>query len=384
MKILLSANNYPTPEYPLQAFIGVLCEELTRQGHDVTVIAPVSVLSFIKHGIKMPKREFDVEVQTTVGIKTIHVHRPRVLGPGEGRFIKITSWLTQKVLSRYAKRLGIDFDIVYCHFWSSALNLKSYLEKTQIPLFVVSGEDDIHLKYLRNGSIVAYLNQRTKGVICVSSKNRDESVAKGLTDADKCIVLPNAINEKEFYVMDKAKARQELGFSEDDFIVAFCGRFNHRKGIQRVSAAITKCNDEKIKSIFIGKPVEGAPCFPDCKGILFQGTLPHEKIVTYLNAADVYALPTLAEGCSNSIVEAMACGLPIISSDLPFNWDVLDDTNSIMRNPMDVDAIANAIQRLKDNPDLRAKMSASSVNKMKDLTIERRVSKIVKYIESKL
>ena len=80
----------------------------------------------------------------------------------------------------------------------------------------------------------------------------------------------------------------------------------------------------------------------------------------------------------------MACGLPIISSDLPFNWDVLDETNSIMRDPMDVDAIANAIQRLKDNPDLRAKMSASSVNKMKDLTIERRVSKIVKYIESKL
>lgn len=384
MKLLVSANNYPTQEYPLQAFIGVLCEELTRQGHDVTVIAPVSVLSFIKHGIKMPPKKFEVAVKTSSGLKSIRVYRPRVLGPGEGRFIKITSWLTQQVLSRCAKNLGDDFDIVYCHFWSSALNLKSYLEKSRIPLFVVSGEDDIDLKYLRDKSVIDYLNQRTKGVICVSSKNRVESVAKKLTIEEKCIVLPNAINEKEFYVMGKTKAREVLGFTNEDFIVAFCGRFNYRKGLLRVSDAIDKCKDEYIKSIFIGKPVDGAPCYPKCDGILFQGTLPHDKIVTYLNSADVYVLPTLAEGCSNSIVEAMACGLPIISSDLPFNWDVLDSTNSIMLDPLDVDAIAKAIQKLKNNPELRQNMSASSVNKMKELTIEKRVSKIVKFIESKL
>lgn len=384
MKILVSANNYPTPEYPLQAFIGVLCEELSRQGHDVTVIAPVSVLSYIKHGIKMPKKRFNVEVETLSGIKSIHVYRPRVLGPGEGRFIKITSWLTQQVLSRYAKNLGDDFDIAYCHFWSSALNLKSYLEKSRIPLFVVSGEDDIDLKYLRDKSVIDYLNQRAKGVICVSSKNREESIVKNLTTEDKCIVIPNAINEKEFYVMDKAEARKELGFSKDDFIVSFCGRFNDRKGVKRVAAAIEKCNDSKIKSIFIGKPVEGSPCLPDCKGIIFQGTLPHDKIVTYLNASDVYVLPTLAEGCSNSIVEAMACGLPIISSNLPFNWDILDSSNSVMLDPMDVGAIAEAIGKLKENSDLRMEMSLASSHKAHGLTIEKRVTRIIEFIKSRI
>ena len=87
---------------------------------------------------------------------------------------------------------------------------------------------------------------------------------------------------------------------------------------------------------------------PDCEGILFKGKLPHEEIPLYLNTADVFVLPSLAEGCSNSIVEAMACGLPVISSDLSFNYDILNADNSILVNPNDVGEISAAIKKLMD------------------------------------
>ena len=71
----------------------------------------------------------------------------------------------------------------------------------------------------------------------------------------------------------------------------------------------------------------------------------HDVIAEYLNCADIFVSPTLAEGCSNSIVEAMACGLPIISSDLPFNHDILDEKNSILLDPVEVNEIALAIRK---------------------------------------
>ena len=95
-------------------------------------------------------------------------------------------------------------------------------------------------------------------------------------------------------------------------------------------------------------------------------------------------LPTLAEGCCNAIVEAMSCGLPIISSNLSFNWDVLDDNNSIMVDPNDVNAIAKAIEQLRDDKELRSRMAASSLEKAKSLTIDQRARGIIDFLITKM
>lgn len=384
MKILLSANNYPTPDYPLQAFIGVIAHELTRQGHEVTVVAPVSILSYIKHGIKLPPFKYFDSVLTEEGEKRIYIYRPRVLVPGEGRFIKISSWLTQQIVNRCIKRINNTFDVLYAHFWSSALNMLSYANHVKTPLFVASGEDKIGTKYLRSEANIKNLFERTSGVICVSTKNKEESINLLLTSSDKSIVLPNAVDTKDFKCIDRIYARNYLGFPHDAFIIAFCGRFIERKGVMRLSEAIDRCGDSNIKSIFIGRPIEGSKMTPNCNGILFQGTLPHDKVALYLSAADVYVLPTQAEGCSNSIVEAMACGLPIISSDLPFNHDILDSSNAVLIDPNDIDEIKEAILRLKNDVIFRNQLASGSLNKAKELTIEKRVERIVNFIEIKI
>ena len=90
------------------------------------------------------------------------------------------------------------------------------------------------------------------------------------------------------------------------------------------------------------------------------------------------------EGCSNAIVEAIACGLPIISSNLPFNDDILDSSNALLVNPESVDDIASAIKQLMDNSDLRQKLAEGSKEKAKSLRIEFRAKKIIEFINRQM
>lgn len=151
----------------------------------------------------------------------------------------------------------------------------------------------------------------------------------------------------------------------------------------RVSEAIKRLDDDSIKSVFIGGQVEGKKLDPDCKGIIFKGTLKHNQIPEYLSAADVFVLPTLAEGCSNSIVEALSCGLPIISSNLLFNHDILNSKNSIMIDPTSIDDIMSAIMKIKNNTKLANALRTGAIETAKALTIENRVKAITDFINSK-
>ena len=122
---------------------------------------------------------------------------------------------------------------------------------------------------------------------------------------------------------------------------------------------------------------------PDYDGIIHCGTVMHDLLPEYLSAADVFVLPTQNEGCCNAIIEALACGLPVISSNLPFNWDVLDESNSIMVDPNKVDEIAGAIRRLKDEDYLRIKLSKGALEKAESLTLDQRVNRIMNFIKEK-
>jgi glycosyltransferase involved in cell wall biosynthesis len=85
---------------------------------------------------------------------------------------------------------------------------------------------------------------------------------------------------------------------------------------------------------------------PYGKNLLAAGQLLPSEVPFYYYAADFFVLPTLAEGCSNAVVEAIGCGLPVISSNMSFNDDILSDEYSIRIDPMNVDELEKAIRTL--------------------------------------
>lgn len=376
-----------TPAYPGRhnssdfVFVKQLVDAIAEKGHECYVIAPYNFLHY--------RRFSAVQDEYRVGDGLVEVYRPYYLSFSNYKglqWVKNASF--QYAIRKALSKLPKSIDAVYGHFWSAGYWGYHFAKNNNLPLFVATGESSIK-KLFHFPKDLKDFSDYVKGVICVSGKNRDESIRFGLTTTDKCQVFPNAVNTKLFYKHDKKESRKKLGLPQDAFIVAFVGWFIHRKGAVRVAEAISRLNN--VKSVFIGQPAimksavnnEGNQ-EPQCEGILFKGVVPHDNIPQYLSAADCFVLPTLNEGCCNAVVEALSCGLPVISSNLPFNWDVLDESNSIMIDPMSIDEITEAIKKLRDDAFLCAKLSNGALEKAKALTINKRADAIIDFIQSKI
>ena len=373
MNILIISPDYPDKARTRFSFVKQLVEAFVSIGHTCMVIAPYNIVKYrrlvsSKERIKTKDGEYCVIRPYTISFST-YKYKGRLL----------TNIFHEKSVKKALTKLSFNPDVVYGHFWQSGFEGYEFARKKNIPLFVATGESEI-LEQFQPQYVPKSFFDYVKGVVCVSSKNKAESIDLGLTVESKCLIAPNSINSSLFRVKSKKSCRERLGFPEDVFIVAFVGWFINRKGVMRVASAINAIDDSGIYSIFIGQGEDD----PVCDNILYKGPLRNQDIPVFLNAADIFVLPTLREGCCNAIVEAMACGLPIISSNLPFNWDVLDSSNSIMIDPNNVDEIKRAIEELKNDSSLCHRLSEGAISKAKELTIDKRAERILTFISSKL
>lgn len=365
--------NYPTEKDPMYTFVRELVVAISKKDIKCSVIAPQSITNFIyKRDRKRPffwkdKAMENVEIDI---FQPIHFPFFEFKLSSES----LAGILTKRAIKRAFRKNNLQPDVLYAHFWHSGVIAGEISAEHNIPAFVASGESKIWVEKLYNKTTIQNAIKHIKGAIFVSKKNLLESKELELWNDSRSIVIPNSINRELFYKIDKNEAREKLGFSKEDFIVVFTGSFNHRKGTLRVSKALESFPNAKV--IYIGSGEQR----PYGDNILFSGRLPHKEIVNYLNAADVFLLPTLAEGSSNAIIEAMASGLPIISSDLPFNDEILDSSNSIKINPESIDEIEEALRILINDDQLRANMANNSLMKAKSLDVDTRAEKIIDFM----
>ena len=369
MRICIISTDYPENGRPVFTFVKNIVDALADRGNECIVIAPYSIT-------KNKRFHKFYETYKTPNGSVVEVYRPNYFSLSNFQVMgcNISSLMHKQAVIRALNQLKKKPDVIYGHFWVSALEGYKYAKIHNIPLFVASGESEIPKSVMSNDYKEFY--DYVSGVICVSTKNKEESIDKGLTIEEKCIVIPNAINNNIFKKLDKTKCREKLGINDNQFVVISTGSFINRKGTKRISDAIDLIN-ENVSSIFIGS----GPEEPTCNNIIFKGGVNNKELPLYLNAADVFVLPTLNEGCCNAIIEAMACGLPIISSDKSFNWDILDENNSIMIDPMDIQHIADSIILLKNDKNIRTKLSEGALNTSSSLTIDKRAERIHNYIK---
>lgn len=379
--ITLIADDYPTQGHIEYIFVQQLVHAIINMGIKVTVVAPQSIVHNIVRR-KKPLPKFSREI-TEKGI-AYDVYRPYKLSFGNQKyFSRITRAFNKRLITSTFDK--IDSDILYSHFWENALPIHEYAIKKGKKLFVACGEGDDALENMVNTiseDSKKRLASAVTGVISVSTENKRKCIDFGLSQKEDISVFPNCANTTIFHKTDVSDLKRKLGIKYDDFVIGFVGNFIPRKGPDRIAKAITMLNDSQIKVMFIGVPYQGYPYDFDCPGIIHKGPVEHDLLPQYLNCADVFVMPTQKEGCCNAIVEALAVGLPVISSDGAFNDDILDENNSIRINPDDVDAIASAIKKLKEDSILRNRMAEYTHSRHAEYSIEGRAGKIIDFINT--
>ena len=112
--------------------------------------------------------------------------------------------------------------------------------------------------------------------------------------------------------------------------------------------------------------------------------MPQSDVATWLCAADVFVLPTLNEGCSNAVLEAFSCGVPVVTSDLPFNRAIAEDGTALLVDPHDPHAIGEAIERLVTEPELGCRLAAAALRSSEAFQLGDRAARVIEFLRSRV
>ena len=377
-KKILFIGNYPNPANEnLYVFFKNLIHAVADLGSECYVISPVSALKY-KNKLKLIPKECE---EITKNGKKIKVFYPRFIsfssrniGPIKTMYITHRNYL--RTVLKKVKKTKIKFDAAYGHFFLSGGLSAAYVgEKMGIPSFVAYGESSYKTQIEKPyGRISQKEIKGLTGIVSVSQKNTAELNNTGIFNDIPIRTFENAVDMSLFGHITKEEAREKFNLPKDKFIVGFVGGFINRKGDKRILESCRNLGD--VYLAFAGKgdnPPEG-------DNIVFCNSVNHDEIGDFLEAIDVFCLPTLNEGCCNAVLEAMAAGKAIISSDLPFNDGVLTNENSIRINPESIEEIRKAIIKLKDDKEFRDSIANKALEDSKNFTIEKRAEKIYNFM----
>ena len=380
MNIIIITGGYPTPKDPANhSFLDQLACEWADMGVHITVIYPVPRFVAFQGKNRFYKSDW---VRKTPRLKEVHIICPRYMGTSNRKLFGINtkeiSYLgIQKAILNVLENIDEKPDFIYSHFLSSGCHAGDLGKKLGIPSYCAFGESSLWSVENRNKKRVKESLNSLNGIISVSSVNKKILIEEGFAEEENVIVLPNGVNHELFFPREKRDIRNKLNLPNDVFIGVYVGAFNDSKGVLRAQKAAE--NAENTKMIFVGS----GKLIPEGNNILFSGRLPHELIPEYLSAADFFILPTRAEGCCNAIVEALACGLPIISSDREYNADILKEDYSFQINPDDIKAMSDAIGILRHNIQKRNIMAQKAYKASKDFDIHKRAEAIIDFMKKK-
>lgn len=196
---------------------------------------------------------------------------------------------------------------------------------------------------------------------------------------NKIRTLYNAIDTKSFSRKKSSfVSREQLGFSDNDFVIVYSGRINQDKGVSELIDAMLRIKKtSNIKLMIIGGSFFGNTNNEDFfirslkeksktleERIVFTGFIPYEDVPYYLHLADIAVLPSMwDEPFGLTIAEALAAGLPLITTRSGGIPEICEGVAIIVDREQIVDNLANAILDLYHHPEKRALMAKASVER---------------------
>lgn len=313
-------------------------------------------------------------VEHASGCRTIR------LDAGPKTFVKrqqIFQYLPEFVTAflEFQLRQEIVYPIIHTNYWLSAwvgMELKKHQQSKLLHTYHSLGA----VKYKSVKRIPEISRTRldiekqclvTADLIVATSPQEQEHMRSLMSERGNIAVIPCGTDIERFGSVTRAEGRDKLDFKPEDQILLYVGRFDRRKGIETLVRAVG-CQEVKrhpnLKLIIVGgstpgrkdskerERIEGIVRELDLEEITtFAGRIEHEQLRYYYAAANVCIVPSHYEPFGLVAIEAMACGTPVVASEVGgLKFTVISELTGLLVPPQDERAFAGAIDHILSYP----------------------------------
>ncbi|ADE16281.1 glycosyl transferase group 1 [Nitrosococcus halophilus Nc 4] len=268
----------------------------------------------------------------------IEIYRPRFLSV-PGFFKGLDGWFLALALAPTLRRLRHRFDLIDAHFAYPEGYAATLLGKWfRVPVSITLRGTEVPISRfpLRRRLMLSGLASAAR-VFSVAASLERHVVGLG-ADPQKIRVVGNGVDTEKFHPVPRAEARRRFELSPEGPVLISVGGLVERKGFHRVIALLPALREEfpGLRYLIAGGPGPEGDMSEQLRrqvlalglgeAVHFLGALSSEQLKWPLSAADAFVLATRNEGWANVFLEAMACGLPVVTTEVGGNREVVSDT----------------------------------------------------------
>jgi glycosyltransferase involved in cell wall biosynthesis len=199
---------------------------------------------------------------------------------------------------------------------------------------------------------------------------RDYHAVQAWWNASSINVLPNGVDTNKFSPSKQtaSRIRQQLGIPQEALVVGYVGRLIALKDVHTLLLALEKIVSDipELHGVVVGSGPELDRLQAYVSGssrlsgrVCFTGA--REDVADMLKALDVFVLPSLMEGMSNTLLEAMSTGLPAVATDVGGNPEILADSScGYLFRPGDISGLTNKLSGLLRNRGMRERFGCEA------------------------
>jgi glycosyltransferase involved in cell wall biosynthesis len=342
MKVLVITNLFPLPwDSTLGLFNAQQISQLA-QHHEVTVVVPVPWRQWWRHRARCHPHDYgNIRV-----VPVLYLYLPGLFRASYALTLFLSLWVQRR---RFSEPRA---DVMLATWLYPDAVAAGWLARCwRLPLLMKAHGSDVNVQCQfswRRRQVVA-ASRHASRLITVSQDLSRQLAAMGVA-GDKLETLYNGIDTQRFYPSDRAEMRARLGVTGQGAVLLYVGNLKVSKGVLDLVEALQQLPASLWQQcILLGdgpdrKLLETHPGMAALSGkVRLLGRLPHDDIRSWMVAADLLLLPSHAEGVPNVVLEAMACGLPVVASRLPGIEEVVPHYAGVLSTPRSPKDTANAI-----------------------------------------
>lgn len=342
LKILILTNLFPTPWDPLRGAFNRQQFERLGQHHDIDVLTAVDFRERL-HGIRG---------EVSVGnLRTDHFtffYPPRF-----GRSLHAMTWLLSLWLQRGRRMRAAGYDCMLVSWaYPDAAAAGWLARRLRIPYVVkVHGSDlNVQASYpLRRRQIRSAL-RGAGAVVAVSRALAEKAMAIGAA-ADRVHVIYNGVDSDRFAPGSRSEARTRLGLPSQGLLLLYVGNLKSSKGCLDLLEAFPALLAEQplARLVYVGAGpcrdalLERAAALGCSDSVSLAGPVAHAALGDWFRAADLLCLPSHNEGVPNVILEAMACGVPVVATRVGGIPEVVPEYAGLLVSPRESASLSTAL-----------------------------------------